>query len=438
MNDAVEPAHYEYGAASAKRWTSCLASVRECRKCPSSQDSEWGKEGRQAHALLELCLMFGENTAGNYLGVNVLNGVAHETAVTHDMARAVQVALDYIYDICRQFPDAVISIENKVKVPSVVAANRMGGTYDARIYIPSVRWLIVIDYKHGAGIFVEEEDNLQMLMYDIASLFSMDEGIERITNTIIQPRSFVAGGAVRSADVTVAEVLAKHAWFEEKARAAEDPNAPYAPSPDNCRWCPPAGYGTCVAADRSIIDALDPGAGSLMKVNLPKVGEKISYERMAWLLTNEKLITSILKNNRMTATGMVRNGADFPGFKMVLGKSERAWYGDHLVIAAQLMLLLNATIDDVMPRVLIPLTEAENRLVDMFRSQVNQMPGETKKAYKVRQNEASELARETLAMMTLKQPSGQPSLVPITDDRPALNTSVPHFAGQISLPTEPK
>jgi hypothetical protein len=53
VQPAVPPmtAHDEYGASSAKRWTSCLRSVALCAQAPPSQDSEWGDEGKMAHEL---------------------------------------------------------------------------------------------------------------------------------------------------------------------------------------------------------------------------------------------------------------------------------------------------------------------------------------------------------------------------------------------------
>jgi len=426
MDDA-QPAHYEYGASSAKRWTSCLASVRLNKKCPPSADSEWGVEGRDAHELLEQCLVHGVRNASEYVGVS--------PNVTPEMARAVQVCLDYVYEICAEHPDAIVSIENKLRVPSSVVPDRMGGTYDVRIYIPSLKWLIIVDYKHGAGIYVEEEDNLQMEMYDIASIWSMSEPVARVTNTIVQPRSWVAGGAVRSADVTVERLLWRHNWFEEKAKLTLDPDAPFAPTPENCRWCPAGGYGLCPAVTAVAVATLNSEAKSFEDLNVVGLpdGTKLSIARMAFMLSNEALVTALFKNARMTATGFVRNGGDFPGFKMVMGTPERAWYGTPEVIAQQLMVLLNASIDEVFPRSLITITEAQNRLTDLFRHGLVQEPGETKKAFKVRQNKASEMAVEALAYMTLREPRGGPRLVPISDPRPALNTSVPHFAGQINL-----
>lgn len=434
MEDA-QPAHYEYGASSAKRWTSCLASVRLNKKCPPSADSEWGIEGRQAHKLLELCLMFGERNASAYTGVAELNGEKFEAAVTPEMARAVQVCLDYVYDICAEHADAIVSIENKLRVPSSVVPDRMGGTYDVRIYIPSMKWVIVIDYKHGAGIYVEEEDNLQMEMYDVASLWNMSEPVARVTNTIVQPRSWVAGGAVRSTDVTVEHLLWRHAWFEKRAELTLDPDAPFAPSPENCRWCPAGGYGLCPAVTAVAVKALNDEAKNFEDLNVVGLpdGTKLSIARMAFWLSNEALILALAKNIRMTATGFVRAGGDFPGFKMVLGTPERAWYGNPEVIAQQLCALLGASIDEVFPRSLITITEAQNRLTDIFRHGLVQEPGETKKAFKVRQNKASEMATEALAYMTLREPRGGPRLVPITDPRPALNTAVPHFAGQLNV-----
>lgn len=416
--------HYEYGASSAKRWTSCLASPRQCAKCPPGQDSEWGDEGRLAHDVGAFCL-----TWRTYAEVKQFE--AYQGDVTQAV-RSVNVYLEHIYDILRKYPDAVLRIENQVPMPSAVVPGRIGGTYDARIYIPSLRWLIILDYKHGAGIFVSEEDNLQMEMYAIASLFEMTEPVTRVTTTIVQPRSWQAGGGVRDHEVSIDALLVRHAWFEQKAGETLADDAPFCPTPDNCRWCPAGGYGVCPVAQQSLTRVLQvSNIRDVAVQGMPDVN-RMSIEQMSYIMANEALVSALLKNVRMTATGLARNGKPFPGWKMVLGQQERAWYGDKLPIAQALMTLLGKTLDELMPRELITLTEAENLLVDLFRSSVTIVDGEAKKAFKIRQNQASQLAKETLAMYTLKEPRGQPRLVPLSDPRPALETSVPHFAGQIN------
>lgn len=423
--------HYEYGASSAKRWTSCLASVRINALCPPGQDSEWGEEGTVAHDVASFCLATNNPKAVPGVGV----GYASDVRVTAEMTRSINIYLDYVFDILRKYPGAILRVENQVQVPSSIVPHRMGGTYDSRIYIPYLTWLIVLDYKHGAGIFVDEEDNLQMGMYDVGSLFEMDEPVTRLTNVIIQPRSFLARGAIREAHVDVPYVLKLHAWFEERARLTLDDNAPFEPTPDNCRWCPAAGYGTCPVANKTALAVINPELTHIREIGTKGLPDpkNMSIEQMAYMMANEKLVMALFKNVRMTATGIVRHGGDFPGWKMVLGDAEREWYGKSEDIAAALMALLGMTVDEIMPRQLITLTEAENRLVDMFRSSVVPGTGETKKAHKLRQNEASQLARETLALYTLKQPRGVPRLVPLSDPRPALETSAPLFAGQINL-----
>lgn len=417
--------HFEYGASSAKRWTSCLASTRLCAMCPPGQDSEWGEEGTIAHDLASTCLSY---------GLSVAELRKANAKITDEMAQSVQVYLDYIYGVLRQYPDAILRVENQVAVPSAVVPGRMGGTYDARIYIPSLGWLIVIDYKHGAGIFVSEEGNLQMEMYEIASLWEMDEPVRRVTGVIVQPRSFVAGGAVREHDIDISALIERHAWFDRKALASLDPNAPFEPTPDNCRWCPAGGYGMCPVAIKGALAVLNPEAtdfGDLAVKGLPDP-LKMDVNQMSYIMANEKQVLALFKNVRMTATGMARNGTDFPGWKMVLGDAERAWHGDPMNTAAILMTLLGKSLDDVMPRSLITITQAENLLVDFFRNGVTRQSGETKRAFKFRQNEAARLARETLALCTLREPRGSPRLVPLSDPRTALETSVPLLAGQIN------
>lgn len=417
--------HYEYGASSAKRWTSCLASIRTCADCPPGADSEWGIEGRIAHDLAEECLLAGKRA----------DLVAGRPEITDDMVRAVNVYLDYIYAILRAFPGSILRVENRVEMPSAVVPGRIGGTFDARIYVPSHAWLIVFDYKHGAGIYVDEEDNLQMQMYSIGALFEMSDPVARVTNVIVQPRAIQAGGQIRETDVPIADLLRRHAWFDRKAAETLRPDAPFAPTPENCRWCPAAGYGKCLVVNQEVAKALTPGAvtlNALTQRSLPDPA-KMSIEQMSVVVANAKLIRAFLKNVESTVTSLLMRNVAFPGFKLVQSMAEREWFVDYETeVVPALGALLGWNIDEAMPRKPLGVVEVENALIDFFRGAVTQAPGEYATQTRQRRNNASKLARETMALWTVKAPRGRPTLAPLSDPRPAIETSVPFIAGQIN------
>lgn len=408
-----EPAHYEYGASSAKRWTSCSASVALSAGL-ASVDSEWGEEGAWAHWILE------QHLANGWREVKV------PVNAPVDMQRSIQRCVDYVFSIIDANPGAILSVENKLRVHSRVVPGRMGGTYDARVYCPIDQHVYIIDYKHGAGIHVSEENNLQMKMYALASLQNMQEPVSRVTVAIVQPRSWEAGGGVRPKEIeNLGELVSFFAWLEERAAATLVPNPAFAPTEDNCRWCSAGGYGRCPVVKQKALAVLSPGANSFQDVvdnGLPDP-RKMDAATLGFIMANQKLIKAFLKNVEMTATHLARQNVDIPGQKLVLPRADRAWFGDREEIIATLILLTGKTRDDICPPTMIGVTEAQSLVVDYMRAM---MPGATVK-------ESSRLANEALAMLTLKVSSGQPRLASISDPRPRIETSVPFIAGALNL-----
>lgn len=428
-------AHAEYGASSMERWTSCLGSPRLCVGLPS-YDTEWSEDGTTAHGLMQHCLLWRERDATAFVGV-IVEPVQGEKfgPITDDHARNVQVLLDYVYDILDRYPDAQLSVEHRVHIPSSAVPDQMWGTTDVKIYVPSIVWLFIIDYKHGVGISVDIHDNKQLKFYGLGALWEhmlLGQAVAGVTLAVVQPRSYSTQGGIKDQDVTTAELLAFHGYVEEKAYATLDPYAPLVPNPDYCRWCPAAGHGRCPALARTALATVGTELNKLTKADLPDP-QHMSFEQMIAVLDAWPLLNGWKKVVYETAIGFARKGGHFPGRKMVFTGARREWHGEPGSVAVQLAVLAGCSVDEVYGRQLVGITEAENRIVDAFRHGLHQLPDETKKAFTVRQNEASRLAREAMAMLTLKKPSGSFELVPISDPRPAIDGAATFFAGRVNM-----
>ncbi len=133
------------------------------------------------------------------------------------------------------------------------------------------------------------------------------------------------------------------------------------------------------------------------------------------------------------ALGAAFRGYDVPDFKLVNGKAMRVYYGDHEKVAETLSVISGLPLDRFYPRTLIPMTEAEQILIDSYRDGVVQQEGETKKSMNMRANKASELARELMAQLTLKDPSDKITLAAATDPRPRVDAAASTIAGLIHV-----
>lgn len=429
-------AHAEYGMSSIERWASCPRSIALCKGLPS-YDSEWSIDGTIAHAVMEFCLKEGFDTAADVQEV-LLDGKDRHV-VTDECQRAVQVMLDYVYGILRDYPDAVLSVERRVHVPSLAVPGDMWGTLDVRIYVPSIAWLWIADYKHGVGINVDVTKSKQLRGYATASMLELANAghpIKGITLAIVQPRAYSASGGVRPVDITPAELFAFHAFLEDRAYETLRLDAPLVPdlSTDSyCRWCPAAGAGRCPAIEGTALAVTQATAlAAISKDNLPDP-KLLALDKMHYVLTVTKLLTGWLKAVKETAIGHMRSGQVFPGWKLVFSQARRAWHGDEMAIAQQLAVYTGKTIEEVYPRVLIGVTEAENLMIGAYRAGIVQLPGETKRTYTARLNAASELARETMALLTLKQPGGGTEIVPLSDPRTAIDGAATFFAGKVNM-----
>lgn len=434
---STEAAHSEYGASSAKRWTSCLASPRMCRNTPPSFDEEWTIDGKVAHSLLEFMLTMNDDDASSWVGNTVTyDGDGKELlqgVVKPETARAVQIAYDYVAELKERDPSAQVWIEARVRVPSTVVPDKLYGTADVIVYLPLTGELFVIDYKHGAGIFVDVVDNMQLKFYLLGVFMSdMIVGpISEMTIAIMQPRAYGIGEPVRTSVIDLAELLRFHGWLDDRAALTLDDRASFVPDKDYCRFCPAATI--CKAYEMAALGPL--GATSvedLLTKTLP-APKDMPLAHVAAVERAAPMIRSYLNANRPVALGFAKAGYDLPGLKVVNTQSRRVWYGNHDDIAVALSLLTGQPEEKVYPRTLLGITEAEELVVSHFRDGVQPLEKESKKSRGVRGNKAAEMAREALANLTLKEPGGGITLAPLTDPRPRVDAAASNFAGLVHV-----
>ena len=120
-------------------------------------------------------------------------------------------------------------------------------------------------------------------------------------------------------------------------------------------------------------------------------------------------------------------GTKFPGWKVVETRAARKWHGEPEKIAEELIAMSNyeLSLDDVMPRKLVNITEIEPRLV--------QITGE--QAPKDKKRKAIEDLGHDFAFLTTRVGSGNHTLVPESDKRPAAKPVAAAFSHvQIEFP----
>jgi hypothetical protein len=253
-------AHSRLGASSAKRWMTCPGSFRlhdEARdKTPGSGGSVYAAAGTVAHAYAEAALETG-NPITDAIGQVTWNQ-GHEVVMDKGMAAAVQVYLDAIE--ARRRPGMVVMHEQRVCLDKLLPKPppvSLFGTADTIMWDPTAHHLTVLDFKYGSGVFVQANDNPQLLYYGAGAWASLApqwrKTIQTVGLVVVQPR---AAGQEPVRGETI-DILDLRRWVDfELAPAVEavtQPDAPLVPG-THCRFC--AAKPTCPArADLANVEA---------------------------------------------------------------------------------------------------------------------------------------------------------------------------------------
>lgn len=373
--------HALLGPSSAHRWLSCTPSARLEEGLPDT-GSSYATEGTLAHRLGELLLR------AEYEGTDITEELAevqadpqYSPAMMEHMEGYVAFVAERYADAKSHCPDPRLYVEQRIDVSEYVPDGF--GTTDCVIIADGL--MDVIDLKYGAGIPVSAEDNPQMKIYALGCLlaFSLFYEITAIRMTIYQPRLDSISTAIIDRDKL-------EAWAEQflKPRAAQAyaGEGPFAPGELTCKWCK-AG-ATCKARAEYQLELAAKDFQDAALMDNDEIAEVL--ERLPGLLAWAKQVKDFAED------AAINHGEKFPGFKVVEGRANRRYVNEG-AIARRLKKAGFATADIYKPKELLGITAME-KLVG-----------------------AKKLAE--LVGGLIEKPAGSPTLVPMSDKRPELNTA---------------
>lgn len=282
--------HARLSASAAHRWLACPGSVDG----PAGAASSAAEEGTAAHDMALACLKGGQD-AWEYIGQR-FNGMWE---VTLDMADAVQVYLDHV----RSLPG---THAYETLLPGDPVHPDMGGTADC--VVDDGTTLHVVDYKHGAGVFVSVDDNPQLKIYALLWLALRQRPKRKVVITIVQPRA--GGRPVRDHEMTSDDL---YRWEKETLLPAAGATGKrdYKPG-EHCRFCPKR--ATCPALKRL---AKDIGAME------PETTEFLSDAELAAAWASTKQLKVWIAAVEAEAYKRLMAGKKVDGLKIVEGRSLR-------------------------------------------------------------------------------------------------------------------
>lgn len=219
--------HSPIGASSMYRWAACPGSVKLSGMAAERGSSPHAQLGTTAHEVAEFYLSNGFWPLPDDFGLTM-------SELDSMVKDGCSIYTDYIARMRLEDPDVIIHIEHTFDMNMVYPG--CYGTADAVAYFPSSKILRVIDYKHGKGVVVEVEDNLQGQYYALGAIETLKYPFNQIQIVIVQPRAFHAKGPIRTWTYGIEKLLDFRADLIEAAKRTEEPNA-YFEAGDHCFFC---------------------------------------------------------------------------------------------------------------------------------------------------------------------------------------------------------
>lgn len=363
--------HAILSASGAHRWMNCTPSARLELEFDDNS-GEAAAEGTAAHAL-------SEHKLRKALKMRSKKPVSPYDSDEMDNYTDgyVEFVLEVIAQAKQACSDPLILIEQRLDFSKYVPDGF--GTGDCVIIAD--RTLHIIDFKYGQGVLVSAEDNPQMKLYVLGALDLFDGiyDIEMVSMTIYQPRR-------ENVSTSTVSKESLYQWAEEVLK----PKAELAFAGDG-NYCPGEWCQFCRAAVKCRARAEAKMKLATFEFALPPL---LSDEEIADILSSIGDLTSWANEIIAYATdAAVNHGKKWPGFKVVEGRSNRKYKDEEAVAEAA----KNAGYRDIYKQSLITITEMEKLM------------GKTK-------------FNEVLGGLIMKPP-GKPTLVPVSDKRPEMNTS---------------
>jgi len=411
----------------------CAGSTALIASVPPLPSSRYAAEGTAAHALAEHCLTNGETDASLHLGewfpLELPVPGRDRFEVTAEMAGAVQVYLDTVYEELAKAPDSQLYVEQRFVLPIATAEEgEVFGSNDAMVYSPSLARLVVFDYKHGAGISVSAEDSSQLKFYGSGAAMSHPEwAIGSVELVIVQPRARGAddNDGVKRWEMDPLELIefageAETAIGNAKFVIEYTKGGPVSEKelqPGKwCKWC--AAAAVCPAREQQAIRASGLDYTDITVIASPETLPKpadLDTARLGQVLAALDIIDQWGGQVRAYVDGLLQQGVPVPGWKLVDKVGRRKWIEDETKIADYLAVMHGLDEDDLRPRKLVTITEAERQL----------------KAAVTDKDERKKALDDLSLAFTLKDSSGL-TLVPASDKRPAVDAAARDF-GSVNL-----
>ena len=400
--------HALLSASSAHRWLACTAAPHFEEQFPNGT-SVYAEEGTLAHAICELYARKKFTVMSTRKFNSELKKLQANSLFSEEMIHTAERYVEYLTEKAMEHP-ALPHVAMEVKVDLTAYIPEGFGTCDCIMIGGDT--LHITDYKHGKGVPVSAVGNPQMRLYALGalSLYRAIYGdqIKRVSMGICQPRlSDTASEDVLSVD----DLLAWGECIKPLAREAYDGPGTFCPG-DHCRFC--KGKARCAArakqytAFEEFKDCTPLAKATPEQIAQAEVDGQdgiptslLSDAEVGDLLIRAEGLVQWYKDLQDYATGAMLDGGEIPGWKLVEGRSNRAFTD----VDAAMDVLIEAGFDEAI-------------LYDRKPKSLSELEKTIGK-----RNFA-----ELLSQFVVK-PQGKPTLAAASDKREAYRLGAAEFAG---------
>jgi len=377
--------HALLGPSSASKWLNCPPSARLEEKF-ENKSSEYAAEGTLAHELGELKLRhnLGEISTRKY---NLeFKKIETNELFTKDMPDYVDIyvdtCLEKVSEAKAKTQDALFKVEQKLDFSEWVPEGF--GTGDFVIIADGT--MEVCDLKYGKGVPVNAVGNKQMRLYALGAIaeFGFLYDIEKVKMTIIQPRL----DSISSDEIRVEELLEwANTYVKPRAQLAFKGEGELFAG-DHCTFC--RAKATCKArADKNL---------ELAKYEF-KDPFVLETNEIADIIGKADEFIKWAKDVQEYALEQALKGEQYPGFKVVEGRSNRKWTDEDKI--GEILLGQGFLESIIYTKKLTGISNMESAL---GKKEVNRLLGDY-----------------------IIKPPGKPTLAPESDKRPVYNSATAEF-----------
>lgn len=367
--------HAVLSASSSHRWIACPPSALLCAKGKDTP-SEFAMQGTDAHSLCEYKVK-------KALGQAAKDPTEDLTYFDSEMADSTDLYAQFVLEQTEaakeKCSDPIVLVEQRLDFSKWVPGGF--GTGDCVIVADGT--LTVIDFKYGVGVLVSAEQNLQMMCYALGALELFDGiyDIKEVSMTIFQPRR----DNVSTYTITKEELLR---WADEvlspAAQLAAKGEGEFKAG-SHCQFC--KAKATCRKRAEYNLE--------LARYDF-EMPANLEDEEIEVILSKADELVSRAADVKEYALQQAVSGKEWTGWKLVEGRSNRRYVNE----AAAAEKVKAAGYDPYDHKVL-------------GITAMTKLLGKTK--------------FEELLGGYIEKPQGKPTLVPMSDKRPAMNTAANDF-----------